>query len=307
MANQPHLPSLQQGTRLQDPLLVRGVETHQSDNGPFTGLTLGNGTGTIPTAPFWLADKQNVAGIVTGDVVQVIGEVSSYRNRRQLSVSSVRVLPPDSVDWHELLPSAGKPGPYWETIDRWLPEIEPRRLRGAVEAFFLDDNFRSRFGECPAAIAGPQATIGGLLKHTVEVAAVARTLGKVLGTDPNLTLAGALLHDIGKLEAFEWESGFRLSAAGLRLGPAVCGTVMLQRRLCPEATPLLTTAELLELQHMQLAAADDATAVQPNTLSAKTIELANGASVQGAAVAVELEDSTAIGLFGVPRDREAVP
>jgi 3'-5' exoribonuclease len=249
-----------------------------------------------------LADQQLVAGIVTGDVVQVIGEVSSYRNRRQLSVSSVRVLPPDSVDWHELLPTAGKPGPYWETIDRWLPEIEPRRLRGAVEAFFLDDHFRSRLGECPAAIAGPQATIGGLLKHTVEVAAVSRTLGRVLGADPNLTLAGALLHDIGKLEAFEWESGFRLSAAGRRLGPAVNGTVMLQGRLCPEAAPLVTTAELLELQHMQLVAGD-ASAVQPNNLSAKTIQLANGASVQGAAVAGELEDTEAIGLFGVPRER----
>lgn len=302
MPNTPDLPSLQQGTRLQDPLLVRGVETHQSDNGPFTVLTLGNGTGTIPTAPFWLADQSLVAGIAAGDVVQVIGEVSSYRNRRQLSVSSVRVLPPDSVDWHDLLPSAGRPGPYWETIDRWLPEIEPRRLRDAVEAFFLNDNFRSLFGECPAAIAGPQATIGGLLKHTVEVAAVARTLGRVLGADPSLTLAGALLHDIGKVEAFEWESGFKLSAAGRRLGPAVMGTVMLQQRLCPEAAPLLTTAELHELQHMQLVAGD-ANAVQPNTLSAKTIELADGASVEGAAVAAGLEDTEAIGLFGVSGER----
>jgi putative nucleotidyltransferase with HDIG domain len=302
MPNTPDLPSLQLGTRLQDPLLVRGVETHQSDNGPFTVLTLGNGTGTIPTAPFWLADQPRVAGIATGDVVQVIGEVSSYRNRRQLSVSSVRVLPPDSVDWHDLLPSAGRPGPYWETIDRWLPEIEPRRLRGAVEAFFLNDHFRSRFGECPAAIAGPQATIGGLLKHTVEVAAVARTLGRVLGADPSLTLAGALLHDIGKLEAFEWESGFKLSAAGRRLGPAVMGTVMLQQRLCPEAAPLLTTAELHELQHMQLVAGD-ANDVQPNTLSAKTIELADGASVEGAAVSAGLEDTEAISLFGVSGER----
>jgi len=302
MPNTPDLPSLQQGTRLQDPLLVRGVETHQSDNGPFTVLTLGNGTGTIPTAPFWLADQSLVAGIAAGDVVQVIGEVSSYRNRRQLSVSSVRVLPPDSVDWHDLLPSAGRPGPYWETIDRWLPEIEPRRLRDAVEAFFLNDNFRSLFGECPAAIAGPQATIGGLLKHTVEVAAVARTLGRVLGADPSLTLAGALLHDIGKVEAFEWESGFKLSAAGRRLGPAVTGTVMLQQRLCPEAAPLLTTAELHELQHMQLVAGD-ANAVQPNTLSAKTIELADGASVEGAAVSARLEDTEAISLFGVSGER----
>ena len=296
MANLPDLSSLQQGTRLQDPLLVRGVETRQSDNGPFTVLTLGNGSGTIATAPLWLADQPRVAGIATGDVVQVSGEVATYRNKRQLSVSSIRVLPPDSVDWHDLLPSVGRPGPFWETVDRWLPEIEPRRLRGAVESFFLDDRFRSRFGECPAAMAGPQATLGGLLKHTVEVAAVARTLGRVLGADPSLTLAGALLHDIGKLEAFEWEAGFRLSAAGRRLGPAVLGTVMLQVRLCPEAAPLLTMAELHELQHIQLVAGDF-DAVQPNTLSAKTIALADGASVQGAAAG--LGDAEAIGLFGV--------
>jgi 3'-5' exoribonuclease len=302
MANPPDLPLLPQGTRLQDPLMVRGVETHQSDNGPFTVLTLGNGTGTIPTAPFWLADQTRVAGIARGDVVQVIGEISSYRNRRQLSVSSVRVLPPESVDWHDLLPSAGRSEPFWETIDRWLPEIEPRRLRSAVEAFFLDDPFRSRFGECPAAIVGPQATIGGLLKHTLEVAAVARTLGRVLGTDPNLTLAGALLHDIGKLEAFEWKAGFQLSPAGRRLGPVVLGTVMLQERLCPEVAPLLTTAELSELQHIQLVAGH-AGAVQPITLSATTIQLADGASVQGAAAAVDLEDAEAIGLFGVPGER----
>jgi 23S rRNA maturation-related 3'-5' exoribonuclease YhaM len=130
---------------------------------------------------------------------------------------------------------------------------------------------------------------------------VARTLGRVLGADASLTLAGALLHDIGKLEAFEWEAGFRLSAAGRRLGPAVLGTVMLQVRLCPDAAPLLTTAELHELQHIQLVAGD-IDAVQPNTLSAKTIELADGASVQGAAAA-GLGDAEAIGLFGVSSAR----
>lgn len=301
MAIPPDLSALQQGARVHDPLLVRSIETRHGDNGPFTFLTLGNGSGTIPTAPFWLADQPRVAGITSGDVVQVIGEVSSYRNRRQLSVSSIRVLPPDSIDWHLLLPSAGNPGPYWETIDRWLPEIEPRRLRSAAEAFFLDDHFRSRFGECPAATTGPLAALGGLLKHTVEVAAVARTLGRVLGADPNLTLSGALLHDIGKLEAFEWRTGFRLSAPGLRLGPAVLGTAMLQQRLCSETAPLLTTAELQELQHIQLVAGDTGIA-DAYSLSAKTVALANGVSVLGAVSAVELEDAHAIGVFGASKE-----
>lgn len=301
MAHPPDLPSLQQGARLQDPLLVRGVETHQSDNGPFTVLTLGNESGTIATAPFWLADQPRVAGIATGDVVQVIGEISSYRSTRQLSVSSIRVLPQDTVDWQVLMPSAGRPEPFWDTIDRWLPDIQPPRLRSAAEAFFLDDRFRSRFGECPAALTGPQAAFGGLLKHTVEVAAVARTIGRVLGADSSLILAGALLHDIGKLEAFEWAAGFRLSAAGRRIGPAVLGTVMLLQRLGPEGAQLLTVAELQELQHIQLVAGGNP--VQPNTLSAKTVELADGASVQGSAAAEDLTDDDAIGLFGRSSDR----
>ena len=49
--------------------------------------------------------------------------------------------------------------------------------------------------------------LGGLLQHTVEVAHIGRSIAKVRNADHDLVLAGALLHDIGKLESYRWDGG----------------------------------------------------------------------------------------------------
>src|SRR5687768_14869936 len=87
------LKRLAVGERVQDPLLV--LETEQRKYGEdkeCTVLTLGNATGRLPSRPFWSAEQATVVGIARGDVVQVIGEVDAYRGKRQLNVTSIRVL-----------------------------------------------------------------------------------------------------------------------------------------------------------------------------------------------------------------------
>ncbi len=300
MTSSTNLLEVPIGTRVQDPLLVRQVEIRTGESGPFTILTLGNGSGSIPSAPFWVRDQPQIAGITRGNVVQVIGEITSYRDRRQLAVSSIRVLPAESIDWRELVPSAGDPGPFWETIDRWREEIQPRRLREATDAFFDDESFREAFQQCPAALSGPHAMLGGLLKHTVEVAAIGRMLARVFRADGSLVLAGALLHDIGKTEAYDWDRGLEPTIAGQRLGPEILGTVMLERRLHPVSLPKLTEIELQELQHMIVVAGDDRPSglVTPRHLPATVVQMANDASVRGARWVDELPDLDSLAVFG---------
>lgn len=294
MPPRPDLTSFPLGARVQDPFLVQSVAARTGESGPFSILTLGNASGVIATAPFWVADQHRIAGIATGDVVQVIGEVASYRDRRQLAVSSIRVLPPETVEWSTLLPSLGPIEPMWQVVDRWLPRIEPRRLRSAAEAFYLDSLFRDRMSRCPAALDGPQAALGGLLTHTVEVAAVARTLGRLVSADQDLTLVGALLHDIGKLEAYEWDQGFRWSDGGRSLGPAVLGTEMVARRLGAGSHPILGHNEVRELQHIMLAVGDT---IPGRSLSAHAVRLADQACTAGVLGAIAMDDA-GIGLFG---------
>ena len=96
------------------------------------------------------------------------------------------------------MPSIGEVTPWWALLDDWRNQVRGPRLRQTLALFYDDLGFRSRFQECPASLSGHHAELGGLLKHTCEVAAIGRRIAEVCGGDIDLIIAGILLHDIGK-------------------------------------------------------------------------------------------------------------
>src|ERR1041384_2269067 len=187
------LPSLLPGERVQDTLLVLDAEQKAYDSGPCTVLTFANSSGRLVSAPFWDRDQSMVEGVRKGHMVQVLGEVADFRGRRQLKVSSLRLLPANPRDLSRLLPSVGEIDRYWETLDGWRREIAKPRLAAVIALFYEDAVFGRQDGRAPASSAGHPAALGGLLKHPVEVAAIARTIARAAGADPELVLAGGLL------------------------------------------------------------------------------------------------------------------
>ncbi len=290
------LPSLRIGDRVQDTLLVLEVDQKSFDGSVYTVLTLGNSTGRIASAPFWEKEQPMVEGIHKGHAVQVIGDVADYRGKRQLRVTSLRVLPPSSVDVKSLLPSVGDVSRYWETMDGWRREIQKPRLARVLALFYEDDEFRRRYEQCPASISGHHAALGGLLKHTVEVGAIARTIARVSGADPDLVLAGVLLHDIGKLEAYRWDNVFDYSDTGHLVGHVVLGSLLLDRRLDDETDQPCTDKERALLHHLVLShhgRLEFGSPVAPMTLEAEVLHWADNASAKTASMADALKEAEA--------------
>lgn len=293
MAPVVDLKRLAVGERVQDPLLVWEVENRGSGETLFTVLTFGNSTGRLESAPFWNEAQAQIAGVSRGDVVQVIGEVGLYRDKRQLKVSSLRVLPKAGIDWRRLLPSIDDPAPYWETLDRWRAEIRRPRLAQVLSLFFDDPDFRAKFEMCPAAPAGHHAELGGLLRHVTEVATIGRAIARTSRADQELVLAGALLHDIGKLESYTWDGAFGVTECGAVIGHVVLGVLMLERRLAEESTSTCTEQELLILQHLILShhgKLEFGAAVPPMTLEAEILHYADNASAKSASMSDALRD-----------------
>jgi len=288
------LPSLPIGHRVQDQFLILDVDQRTSSEGsPFTVLTLGNGSGAIDTEPFWLDRQPLVAGVHRGHVAQVIGEVETYRDRRQLKVSSFRVIPKETVDVKSLLPSVGAVDRYWETLDGWRAEITKSRLRRVVDLFYEDPDFRRDYEQCPASIKGHHAALGGLLQHTTEVAAIARTIARASGADGQLVLAGVLLHDIGKLESYRWDGLFDHTPVGRLVGHVVLGALMLDRRILEAESPPCTDVERNILLHLVLShhgRLEFGSPVLPLTLEAEVLHWADNASAKTASVAHVLSD-----------------
>jgi 3'-5' exoribonuclease len=289
------IPSLKPAQRVQDAFLVLDVELRTLETGEaFTILRLGNSTGEIATEPFWPTRQDEVAGVKKGHPVHVVGEVGTYRQKKQVRVSSIRVLPKDTLDLTAFLPTVGPVGRYWDTIDGWRRSIVKPRLTGVLDLFFDDDKFRHRFELCPASIRGHHAQLGGLLKHTTEVAAIARAISRTSGADHDVVLAGVLLHDIGKLEAYSWDGAFDYTIAGSLLGHVVLGSLMLDQRLRLEAKPPCTEEEKWLLVHMILShhgRLEYGSPVQPMTLEAEVLHWADNASAKSASVADAIRDA----------------
>jgi len=293
LMTQPALPELPIGARIQDPFLVVEVDARGGDT-PHTILTLGNATGRIQTAPFWASESHRIAGIAKGTVVQVIGTIGSYRDRRQVAVDSIRVLPREQVPWHHLLPSVGDTTRYWSALDKWRSGLRGSRLARTLALLYDDPDFRDRYGACPASISGHHAELGGLLKHTCEVAHVGLAIARLFPeADAELVLAGALLHDIGKLESYRWDGAFEMTVAGNVVGHVVLGSLMLDRRVKEESSPPCTEEELLLLLHLILThhgKLEFGAPVQPMTLEAEVLHFADNASAKATSMLDALTD-----------------
>ncbi len=290
------LPSLRPGERVQDTFLVLDTEQKSFEGGGCTVITFGNATGRLASAPLWDRDQAMVEGVRRGHVVQVLGEVADYRGRRQLRVSSLRLLPPASVELGRLLPSVGDVDRYWETVDTWRGELTKPRLATVLTLFYEDGDFRRRYERCPASVSGHHAALGGLLQHTVEVGAIARTIARATGADQELVLAGVLLHDIGKLDAYRWDGVFDYTDAHYLVGHVVLGALALERRLDAASPPPCTPEERQLLRHLVLShhgRLEYGSPVLPLTLEAEVLHWADNASAKTASMAEALRDADA--------------
>ena len=283
------LRTVSAGERIQHEFLVRERSERKTAAGdPFWVLTLGNGSGTIDTAPVWSDKRAWAEGAEAGAFVQAIGEVTLYQGRkRQLVLSApLRVLPRDSHDLAAFLPSlpADAIVKGWDWIDKNIAQIKAPALRRAIELFFRDDAFRVAFERAPGSTGGHHASIGGLLQHVVEVAHIAKQTALVMRANADLAFVGALLHDIGKVEAYEVAAtGFSPTVAGHLAGHVVLGTWMLQRRLAEAPDHGLTESQVLELQHFILShhgTLEFGAAVQPLTTEAEIVHWADEASAK---------------------------
>ncbi|HEU4629889.1 MAG TPA: HD domain-containing protein [Gemmatimonadaceae bacterium] len=295
------LTRLAVGDRVQHEFLVlERTEKRTAAGDPFVILTLGNQSGRIETAPIWSDKLEWADGADQGKVVQAIGDVSQYgRNgtaKRQLQLSGpVRVLPLGQFTVEDFLPRiGGDVARLWEWIDRTRGEVQSRSLRRVLDCFFGDDGFRTQFERTPASTTGHHAQLGGLLLHVYEVTNIAKQTARTMRANVDLCVAGALLHDVGKVESYEiGPAGFSYTPCGLLLGHVVLGALMLERRLAALSEPVCSAGQLLELQHLILShhgQLEFGSPVQPMTTEAEIVHWADEASAKATDMMDAYED-----------------
>jgi 3'-5' exoribonuclease len=205
-AEQRVLREFSDGEQVSAVFVVRERERRQKKNGDdFLRLVLADRTGSVP-AIAWDRVAEGFEICAPGSIVMVGGRFSVHPQfGRQIKLSSVRPAVEGEYDPEELTEGPERSIELLEVDLRGLIEtIQNPGLRALLECFFGQgtENWE-RFRQAPAAKHYHQAYVGGLLEHSLSVAqAVSAASNFFPGIDRDIAVTGALLHDIGKTEAY---------------------------------------------------------------------------------------------------------
>ena len=234
--------------------MVREVTRGETKNGkPFLALTIMDSSGEI-AGRVWENADHYLDSCPTGATIRVKAQAQSYRGVLQLRVDHLEKcdVPPEEMG--SLIPAtSGDITAMAAELIRLAKSIENDHLRELVLAFFNDREIFTLFKKAPAAKYMHHACLGGLLEHTLGVSKVAEAVsGLYPAVDHSLLMAGAMLHDIGKLIEFNYETlPYDYSSRGRLVGHMVLAIEMIHEKITGVAGFPEETAT--HLKHMILA------------------------------------------------------
>jgi 3'-5' exoribonuclease len=245
----PYVKEVEANKNFTTSFLVRSKEIREKKTGePYLSLALCDRTGEIE-AKMW----DNVAEVMDtferDDFVKVKGLIQVYHNRPQLTIHKMRRLDDSEVDFADYFPASSRdPEGMWRELRSIVAEIGDVKLRALVEAVLDDSEIAQRFRRAPAAKQIHHAWLGGLLEHVLSLCQLCRFTAQHYRVDLDLLLAGAVLHDIGKIYELSYDRSFGYSAEGQLLGHMVIGLRIVADKLryIPDFPPQLRTL----LEHM---------------------------------------------------------
>src|SRR5271155_3183480 len=222
------------GTEIDQVLLVRESERRQRrDGGEYLRLQLSDRTGAV-ACMVWeeLAEAEELAH--AGAAVRVRGRYTVHpRFGPQINLRGLAEAVPGSYAPEDLLDGPARGVEQMEEEVRELLEtIQNRHLRELLERVFGEDSkLWASYRVAPAAKYYHQAYQHGLLEHCLGVAqAVSAISATFPGIDRDVAVTGALLHDIGKLEAYTDDPrNIDLTDAGRLQGEIALGYYRIRR------------------------------------------------------------------------------
>lgn len=202
---------------------------------PYWDLTLMDGDGTLDGKVWgnglWyscedggkdtigdpLADSRTRS--IDGKTLGLQGQIGEYKGQPQYTFNSVYYVNQDKYPPHSFVRRSPIPHDELEKSLHDMCGICGEPLSGFLDFVLYKKGYWDKYKDWPAAVTHHHAYVGGLLEHSLAAARVAleaaksyRALGMKIDID--LVIAGALLHDLGKLDSYELNPAPAATAMG---------------------------------------------------------------------------------------------
>lgn len=224
-------------------LIEEIIKSKTRSGNDFLKLIINDGQSTSIEAYVW---EEDIYDFKVGETIKLTAKVSSFNGKTKLDAISAEAT---DKKVKLKLPSLKK-----EEFDDYKKKLESLKSTITDNDYLnflniiLADEILEQFFEAPAAKEHHQAFVGGLLQHTVNVAQICLEMYKLDSKNVNLSLllCGAILHDIGKIKSYNYETKIERSTPGMLI-EHICLGLMILDRLKPEDFPITKFYHLCHL------------------------------------------------------------
>jgi 3'-5' exoribonuclease len=230
MARLPRIADLDASAAGTGYFLCAKKERRTGRNGPFLVVVLQDASGEIDARVFQDVDASD-AQFEAGEFVAVQGKGNLFNQRLDLIIEKIRrVIPDDAAHGfreEDCIRSSPRPADeMWQELLGRIASVERAELRELLSR--LAETNADRLRLWPAARQIHHAYRSGLLEHILKIMDVVVFLADAYGASRDLLVAGALLHDIGKLHELSYDLAIDYSVEGNLLGHMAIGLGMVR-------------------------------------------------------------------------------
>ena len=262
-------------TEVRGWLLAQEVQNRTAKNGKqYRQLKLRDQKGNEITARQFDLPQRESNLPQAGKVVLIEGLIEEFQNTMRLKLTRAQLDETAPLDLfvvstrHNIDELEDQ---FWDLMNK----IQHPGLQALLHDCFTNDVIE-QFRRWPAAVRHHGAVVGGLLEHTVNVSLITQFLTILYSCNQELALAGALLHDIGKLQELEEQPGRGFTPDGNMFGHIFLGTQYVQQHA--KHVTEMDGATRLDLLHIILAhhgTKEFGSPVYPATIEALIVHLAD--------------------------------
>lgn len=276
--------------------MIKRADLRAKRGEQYLHITIADKTGLIEAKFYGEKAPEAARAVQTGRVYHIVGKGRVNPN------GALFVFSEDPCSLAELLagPVALAPGDDIEYVytpadisgnaaelQKIVASIQNQNLRIFV-ACCLDN----RFYECPAAIRRHHEYTGGLCEHTLETVRIALHIMETMPRTKisrDMVIAGAVLHDIGKIFCFDKAGSAYVPNDTYNLVEHITMGIM----YVDEYKYLLTDSQLLHLRHIIQSHHGVYGDVEPLTAEAWLVNEADGASSRLRSIVDDLDETPA--------------
>ncbi|MCQ2776566.1 MAG: HD domain-containing protein [Bacilli bacterium] len=242
------IAELNDGERVVGQFLVGSAAKGTNAMGSqYYSLELRDSSGSI-NAKKWEVGPDDETIFVSGNVINIVGEVLKYKDALQIKLVSASLVPSSEIDTNRFLKQP--PVSKEELINKfnyYVDSIKNPDCKAILD--YCIKKIGPKLYDHPAAVSIHHDYLSGLLVHTLTMADIAVKLAPIYEADYDILMTGILMHDMGKTIELEGPAIFHYSLEGKLLGHISIMSAMIK-----EASEKLNiTSEVgILLQHMIL-------------------------------------------------------